>query len=285
MVAAHPSASSSRDSTAGTNGTVPGPISRAQPPAAAAQENSPDLAKFWAELRAQACGCADPLIRDLFAVNICDHDNFSSALASLLATKLTDRAMTEPTLQRLVTQTLEADPAIALAASADILAMRERDPACPDLATPFLFFKGWQAIQAHRIAHHLWMRNRHPLAYHLQSRVNEKFGIDIHPAARLGQRLTVDHGTGIVIGETAIVEDDVSLFQNVTLGGTGKSGGNRHPVVRRGAMIGAGAIILGRIEIGAQARIGAASVVLEDIPAYATAVGNPARVVRIDRPV
>lgn len=237
------------------------------------------LSEFWSEMQSQACGCADPLIRDLFAINICDHSDFPSALASLLGAKLTDRAITEPALTRLVAACLQEDPTIASAASADLLAISERDPACPDLATAFLFFKGWHALQAYRIAHYLWQQERRPLAWHMQSRVNERFAIDIHPAARIGQRVTIDHGTGIVIGETAIIEDDVSLFQNVTLGGTGKKTGQRHPVIRRGVMIGAGAKILGRLEIGANARIGAASVVLEDIPAHATAVGNPARIV------
>lgn len=244
----------------------------------------PDLDALWARMQSEACGCSDTLIRDLFAVNICDHADFASALASLLGTKLTDRAMTEPTLTRLVAESLADEPAIIFSAAADILATFERDPACPDLTTPFLFFKGWQALQAHRIAHHLWHQGRRPLAYHLQSRVNERFGIDIHPGAQLGRRMSIDHGTGIVIGETTIVEDNVSLFQNVTLGGTGKKKGERHPIIRHGAMIGAGAKVLGRLEIGAHARIGAASVVLEDIPPHATAVGNPARIIKLTPP-
>lgn len=245
---------------------------------------APDLNALWAQMQSEACGCSDTLIRDLFAVNICDHADFASALTSLLGAKLTDRAMAEPALMRLVATSLTEDPSITASAAADILATLERDPACPDLTTPFLFFKGWQALQAHRIAHHLWKQGRHPLAYHLQSRVNERFGIDIHPGAHLGRRMSIDHGTGIVIGETTIVEDNVSLFQSVTLGGTGKKSGERHPIIRHGAMIGAGAKILGRLEIGAYARIGAASVVLDDIPPYATAVGNPARIVKVDPP-
>ncbi|QDH15934.1 serine O-acetyltransferase [Oecophyllibacter saccharovorans] len=242
------------------------------------------LTGFWHDFRAEASCCNDPLIRDLYAVNICDHKDFASALSSLLATKLKDRALSEVALKGLITHVLEEAPEIAAAAAADILATHERDPACPDLVTPFLFFKGWQAVQAYRIAHQLWLQGRRPLAYHLQSRVNEKFAVDIHPAAQLGWGLTVDHGTGIVIGETAIVENDVILFQNVTLGGTGKTGGDRHPTVRQGSLLGAGAIVLGNIEIGTQARIGAGAVVLENIPPYATAVGNPARIVRVDTP-
>lgn len=246
------------------------------------QDKSSSQHTFWSQMQSHACGCSDPLIRDLFAVNICDHNDFPSALSSLLGAKLTDRALSEPSLTRLVATCLQENPAIAEAASQDLLAILDRDPACPDLATAFLFFKGWHALQAHRIAHHLWHQHRRPLAYHMQSRVNERFAIDIHPAAQIGKRVSIDHGTAIVVGETAIIEDDVSLFQNVTLGGTGKNIGERHPIIRQGVMIGAGAKILGRIEVGAYARIGAASVVLEDIPAYATAVGNPARIIKTE---
>ncbi|MDF7673832.1 serine O-acetyltransferase [Acetobacteraceae bacterium ESL0709] len=244
----------------------------------------PNLSQFWSQVQSQACGCPDPLISDLYAVNICDHSDFPSALASLLGAKLADRSITESTLTRLVAKCIEEDISIAGAACEDILATYERDPACTDLVTPFLFFKGWQALQAYRISHFLWKRDRRPLAYHFQSRINERFGIDIHPAAQIGKGLTIDHGTAIVIGETCIIGNNVSLFQGVTLGGTGKSEGERHPVIRESVMIGAGAKILGRLEVGAHARIGAASVVLEDIPPYATAVGNPARIVRVDTP-
>ena len=242
-------------------------------------DRTSDLTAFWKDMQSQACSCHDPLIQDVFSTNIGDHPEFPSALASLLGTKLADRSIPATTITRLIASILSAEPHIAEAAAADILATYDRDPACPDLVTPFLFFKGWQALQAYRISHHLWTKGRQHLAHHFQSRINELFAIDIHPAARLGRRLSIDHGTGIVIGETSIVEDDVALFQDVTLGGTGKLTGNRHPIVRRGAMIGSGAKILGRLIIGEYARIGAASVVLEDIPAYSTAVGNPARIV------
>lgn len=240
----------------------------------------PNLNTLWQVMQAQACNCHDPLIQDVYATNIGDHPTFPSALASLLGTKLADRAISATSITRLVSSIFADAPSIAEAAAADILAIQERDPACTDLVTPFLFFKGWQALQAHRVAHYLWHHNRRHLAYHLQSRCNELFAIDIHPAAHIGQRISLDHGTGIVIGETCIIENDVALFQDVTLGGTGKLSGDRHPVIREGALIGAGAKILGRITIGAHTRIGAASVVLEDIPADTTAVGNPARVIR-----
>ncbi|GBR55138.1 serine O-acetyltransferase [Neokomagataea thailandica NBRC 106555] len=240
----------------------------------------PDLTALWLTMQTQACSCNDPLIQDVYATNIGDHASFPSALASLIGTKLADRSIPATTLTRLVTAIFADNPAIPHEAAADILAIQERDPACTDLVTPFLFFKGWQALQAYRVANSLWHQDRKHLAYHIQSRCNELFAIDIHPAARIGQRVSFDHGTGIVIGETCIIEDDVALFQSVTLGGTGKLSGDRHPIVRQGAMIGAGAKILGRITIGEHARIGAASVVLENIPAGSTAVGNPARIIR-----
>ncbi len=162
---------------------------------------------------------------------------------------------------------------------ADLIAVRDRDPACPDLLTPFLFFKGYQAIEAYRFAHFLWRRGRTHLARHLQSRAAEVFAVDIHPAARMGRGILLDHGTGIVVGETAIIEDDVSMLQGVTLGGTGKHGGDRHPKIRRGVLIGAGAKVLGNIEVGEGAKVGAGSIVLEDVPPFTTVVGNPARAV------
>ncbi|QDH17092.1 serine O-acetyltransferase [Swingsia samuiensis] len=234
---------------------------------------------FWNTLKSQACSCHDPLIQDVFATNIGDHPTFSSALASLMGTKLTDRAISATSITRLVTDILTKNPHVAEAAAEDILAIYDRDPACPDLVTPFLFFKGWQALQAYRVAHSLWHHNRRQLAYHIQSRMNELFSIDIHPAAQIGKRISLDHGTGIVIGETCIIEDDVSLFQGVTLGGTGKLSGERHPILRQGAMVGAGAKVLGRLTVGKKARIGAGSVILSDVPDGATAVGNPARII------
>jgi serine O-acetyltransferase len=143
-----------------------------------------------------------------------------------------------------------------------------------------LFFKGFQALQSYRVSHYFWMQGRETLALYLQSRIAQTFAVDIHPAARVGAGIMLDHGTGLVIGETAVVEDDVSMLHEVTLGGTGKERGDRHPKVRAGVLIGAGAKILGNIEIGAGARIGAGSVVLHAVPAGCTAAGVPARSVR-----
>ena len=205
------------------------------------------------------------------------HDNFADALAHRLAHKLEDADLGAACLAPLLMEAMEDCPEIAAAAAEDLVAIRERDPACTDLLTPFLYFKGYHAIQTHRVAHHLWRHGRQHAARFLQSRMSEVFGVDIHPNARLGRRLMFDHGTGIVIGETAVVEDDVSMLHSVTLGGTGKEGGERHPKVRRGVLIGAGAKILGNLEIGEGAKVGAGSIVLRDVEPYTTVVGNPAK--------
>ena len=205
------------------------------------------------------------------------HDSFADALAHRLAHKLEDADLGAACLAPLLMEAMEDCPDIAAAAAEDLMAIRERDPACTDLLTPFLYFKGYHAIQTHRVAHHLWRHGRQHAARFLQSRMSEVFGVDIHPNARLGRRLMFDHGTGIVIGETAVIEDDVSMLHSVTLGGTGKEGGERHPKVRRGVLIGAGAKILGNLEIGEGAKIGAGSIVLRDVEPYTTVVGNPAK--------
>ena len=205
------------------------------------------------------------------------HDSFADALAHRLAHKLEDADLGAACLAPLLMEAMEDCPEIAAAAAEDLMAIRERDPACTDLLTPFLYFKGYHAIQTHRVAHHLWRHGRQHAARFLQSRMSEVFAVDIHPNARLGRRLMFDHGTGIVIGETAVVEDDVSMLHSVTLGGTGKEGGERHPKVRRGVLIGAGAKILGNLEIGEGAKVGAGSIVLHNVEPYTTVVGNPAK--------
>ncbi|MCQ9155648.1 serine O-acetyltransferase [Acidomonas methanolica] len=246
-------------------------------PASPQLSSPPDLDAIWQDMLVQSDVCCDVLIQGVFATGISDHRNFQSALAALLGTKLADRALSAPVLTALVASALAHSPAIAEAACADMIAVQERDAACPDYVTAFLFFKGYHAIQAHRIAHWLWRHDRQHLARHIQSLVSERFAVDIHPAACLGRRIVFDHGTGIVIGETCVLDDDVSLLQNVTLGGTGKETGDRHPKVRRGVLVGAGAKVLGNIELGEGCKIGAGSVVLENVPPYTTVVGNPAR--------
>jgi serine O-acetyltransferase len=235
----------------------------------------------WAQIREEAISAVehDRVMREIISDTVLSHENFGDALAHRLARKLGDYALSIESLESIFCEAFSSDPGIESAALADLLAVRDRDPACPDLLTPFLFFKGYQAIQAYRFAHWLWKRGRLHLAKHLQSRVSETFGVDIHPAARLGQGILLDHGTSVVVGETAVIDDDVSMLQNVTLGGTGKQCGDRHPKIRRGVLIGAGAKVLGGITVGEGAKIGAGSIVLEDVHPYTTVVGNPARAV------
>jgi serine O-acetyltransferase len=233
----------------------------------------------WQTVREEAIAAIehDRVMADGIRDTVLQHDNFADALAHRLARKLCDYAISIETLEAMLCEALSDDPAIEAAALADLVAVRDRDPACPDLLTPFLFFKGYHALQAYRFGHWLWRRERQHLARHLQSRCSETFAVDIHPAARLGQGLLLDHGTALVVGETAHIDDDVSILQGVTLGGTGKQCGDRHPKIRRGVLLGAGATVLGNIVVGEGAKVGAGSIVLENVAAYTTVVGNPAR--------
>jgi serine O-acetyltransferase len=194
-----------------------------------------------------------------------------------LAQKLGHGDLTALQLSEVAREAYAADPNLAQQALRDMRVVRERDPACTTYLQPFLYFKGFNGLQAYRIAHWLWTQQREILSYHLQSRVSELFSVDIHPAAKIGAGIFIDHAHGIVIGETAVVEDDVSMLHSVTLGGTGKDRGDRHPKIRRGVLIGAGAKVLGNIEVGEDARIAAGSVVLENVPARCTVAGVPAK--------
>jgi serine O-acetyltransferase len=174
---------------------------------------------------------------------------------------------------------MSQDKQLLTAAEIDILAIFARDPACDDLSTAFLFFKGFHALQAHRVAHWLWQHDRQTLARFFQNQISVTLGVDIHPAARIGSGIMLDHATGIVIGETAVIEDDVSILHSVTLGGTGNEIGDRHPKIRKGVLLAAGCKVIGNIEVGTNAKVGAGSVVLEDVPANVTVAGVPAKIV------
>jgi serine O-acetyltransferase len=180
-------------------------------------------------------------------------------------------------LRELANAAYSADPRLVEIAEADLKAVFERDPACKGYVQPFLFFKGYQALQTQRVAHWLWNEGRETIALYLQSRMSEVFQVDIHPATRIGSGVFVDHGTGIVIGETAVIGDDVSMLQGVTLGGTGKERGDRHPKIGKGVLLGANATVLGNITIGDYAKIASGSVVLKPVPPGCTAAGVPAR--------
>jgi serine O-acetyltransferase len=237
---------------------------------------------IWRRLRQEAEDRKkrEPLLAQVLDDAVLNCAQFADALAFVLADELASLPLDALTLRALFVESYAADPAILTAAQADLIAIRERDPAAASLLiVPFLFFKGFHALQAWRTAHWLWDSGRDTLALFLQSRIARRFTVDIHPAARIGRGIMMDHAHGIVIGETAVIEDDVSLLHNVTLGGTGKESGDRHPKIRSGVMIGAGAKILGNIEVGAGARIAAGSIVLENVPPHVTVVGAPARIV------
>lgn len=205
------------------------------------------------------------------------HRGYPEALAYLIAASLANHVFNVVAMSDLTTDTVRRDPALAIASLYDLEAVRTRDPACETALIPFLYYKGFKALQGYRVAHALWAEGRAGVARFLQSRIADVFAMDIHPAARIGRGVFIDHGTGIVIGETAVVEDDVSILQSVTLGGTGKVSGDRHPKVRRGVMIGAGAKILGNIEIGEGSKVAAGSVVLAPVPPHTTVAGVPAK--------
>lgn len=219
----------------------------------------------------------EPLLASFLHLSVLRHSSFDRVLAFHLSSKLASAVMDARTLYEMYHQALKTDTTIHDAAIADIIAYYERDPACDAYSLPLLYFKGYHAIQAHRINHHLWLQGRKTLAYFLQNRSSEVFGVDIHPAATFGKGIMIDHGTGIVIGETAVLGDDISILHGVTLGGSGKESGDRHPKIGNGVMIGANASVLGNIKINECAKIGAGSVVVSDVPACTTVVGVPAK--------
>ncbi len=239
------------------------------------------LDPIWDKIRAESEAALkdEPLLGGLIHATILHHRNFESALCYRLASKLNSLEMSAQLLREIAAEAYDSDPRLAEAARADLAATVERDPACHRFMQPLLYFKGFQAVQAYRVAHWLWGEGRYDLAYFIQMRVSEVFGVDIHPAARVGQGIMIDHAHSIVIGETAVVGDNVSLLHSVTLGGTGKEDEDRHPKIGNGVLIGAGAKVLGNIKVGDCSRIAAGSVVLEDVPPCKTVAGVPARIV------
>jgi serine O-acetyltransferase len=235
----------------------------------------------WERIRGEASDAVEhePSLGGFLHMNILDHVRIEDAVAQRVADRIASPALPSAMIYQAFQEAVAADPSIGIAFRADITAVYDRDPACDRFIEPLLYFKGFQAIQVHRLAHWLLVNRRRDFALYLQSRASEVFQVDINPAATLGRGLFFDHATGIVIGETAVVEDDVSLLQNVTLGGTGKETGDRHPKIRAGVLIGAGAKILGNIEVGHHSRVAAGSVVLKTVPPCTTVAGVPAKVV------
>jgi serine O-acetyltransferase len=246
-----------------------------------AVSNSSNLDTLWLALKQeveQQLVC-EPILSQFVQPIVLDHSSFEESLGALLAQKLECPTLPQTSIRELCQEAYQSDTSICDAARNDLTAICERDPASDRFSVPFLYYKGFQGLQMFRVAHWLWHRERRGLALYIQSRVSEVFAIDIHPAAKIGSGILTDHATSIVIGETAVVGDNVSMLHEVTLGGTGKDAGDRHPKVASGVLIGAGAKILGNVYIGEGAKIGAGSVVLEDVPAHSTVAGIPAKTV------
>jgi serine O-acetyltransferase len=240
-----------------------------------------DIRNVWDLLRGEAerLVTEEPTLRPLVDDVILSRETVAAALGARLARRLAREDMPRTAMEPLLTGVFEEHPHIVHSAMRDLLAMFERDPACFSPLEPLLFFKGFLALTTYRVAHQLWHDGRRWLALYLQSVASEVFAVDIHPAARIGCGILLDHATSFVVGETAIIEDDVSILHEVTLGGTGKETGDRHPIIRSGVLVGAGAKILGRVEIGTGAKVGAGSVVLNDVPPHTTVAGVPAVIV------
>lgn len=240
-----------------------------------------ELELVWKNIKAEVkllANC-EPMLVNFFNATILQHNNLGSALSYILANKLASPFLSAIAIHEIVEEAYNADRSLLYYAVRDIQAVRLLDPVVDKYSTPLLYLKGFHAIQGYRIGHWLWYQNRQALAVYFQNQISVSLTVDIHPAARIGSGIMLDHATGIVIGETAIVENNVSIRQSVTLGGTGKHQGDRHPKIRDGVMIGAGASILGNIEVGPGAKIGAGSVVLHSVAPHTTVAGVPARVV------
>lgn len=237
--------------------------------------------QIWQQLRLEAEDLVkkEPLLASHVYSCVLNHECLGSALSFIVANKLSDAVVSAFTFRELFDQAFVDCERMLSNVAHDIKAVSDRDPAVDNYLTVLLNLKGFQAIQVHRLAHCLWRQDRKELAQFIQSRNSEVFGVDIHPACKVGKGIMFDHATGIVVGETAIIEDNVSILQGVTLGGTGNEQGDRHPKIRQGVMIGAGAKVLGNLEIGEGAKIGAGSVVIEEVAAHTTVVGVPAKVV------
>jgi serine O-acetyltransferase len=237
--------------------------------------------ELWPELKrlAQSEAQREPILSGFLYDSVLRYANYDGALAYGIVSSLANRIMNDITMGDLVRDVLARHPDIMSASLYDLEAFTSRDPACENCLIPFLYYKGFKALQAYRVAHALWQEGRGNVARFLQSRIADVFAVDIHPAARVGKGVFLDHATAIVIGETAVVEDNVSIMQMVTLGGTGKEIGDRHPKIREGVLISVGAKVLGNIEVGRGAKVAAGSVVLHPVPPHATVAGVPAKLV------
>ncbi len=239
------------------------------------------LDPVWQKIAEEARAAIDvaPAMGAMFHAGLLQHDGFDDALAYRIALKLASTEMSAQNIREIADDAYGRNSGLTQDARADLVATMDRDPACHRFLQPLMFFKGYQAVQAYRLSHWLWSDGQYDLAYFLQMRVSEIFGVDIHPAAKIGKGLMIDHAHSIVVGETAVVGDNVSMLHSVTLGGTGKEEEKRHPTIGNGVLIGAGAKVLGNITVGYCSRIAAGSVVLHDVPPMKTVAGVPAKIV------
>ena len=235
----------------------------------------------WQRIREETAGHAadEPILASFLHATILNHAKLEQALSFHLANQLDSPTASSLLLREVMLEAFKSDPGILEKVRADLCAVMERDSACHELYIPFLYFKGFHALETYRVAHWLWQQGRESLALFFQNRMSSEFGVDIHPAAELGHGIMLDHATGLVIGQTAVVGNNASILQSVTLGGTGKDEGDRHPKIGDGVLISAGAKILGNIRVGEGAKVGAGSVVLDEVPPHTTVAGVPAKVV------
>lgn len=236
---------------------------------------------IWSAVRADAEQIvrSEPAMASFVYATVLNHDRLEDAVVRRIAQRLGNHAVSGELIASAFEEALADDGGVREAMRVDLAAVYDRDPACHRYIEPVLYFKGFHALETHRLAHWLWRQGRRDFAYYIQSRSSEVFQTDINPAVSIGRGIFLDHATGLVVGETAVIEDDVSILQDVTLGGTGKEDGDRHPKIRQGVLIGAGAKILGNIEVGRCSKVAAGSVVLKAVPPHSTVAGVPARVI------
>ena len=239
------------------------------------------MSEIWGKLREEASKIAstERILSKIITEYVLERKSFADALSWRISSRLATGSVPANDLKELLFSSFEKSDSIIDKIESDLIAVKERDPACEDFISPFLYFKGFQALCAYRASNYLWNVNRKDIALYLQSLISIVYSVDIHPAATIGEGILLDHATSFVAGETTVIEDNVSILHEVTLGGTGKEGGDRHPKIRSGVLIGAGAKILGNVEVGQGARVGASSVVLSDVPANVSVAGVPSRVI------
>lgn len=238
------------------------------------------MSETWDIIREEAIAIAskERILSKILSEYVIERKSFEDALSWRLSARLAKGSVPANDLRELLLGCFVDSKSILTDIEADLHAVKDRDPACQDFISPFLYFKGFQALCAYRVSHYLWNNGRCDVALYLQSLISIIYTVDIHPAASIGKGILLDHATSFVAGETTVIEDNVSILHEVTLGGTGKDSGNRHPKIRSGVLIGAGAKILGNVEVGEGARVGASSVVLSDVPPNVSVAGVPSRV-------